>query len=66
MEGLIALIIIISIIYWGAAIFLTISGTIILVKNKDESRKTEGISKLIVGIIMLIIGGSFCGPFINV
>lgn len=60
------LIVIISIVYWSLSFYLLIKGLIILFKNKDESRKTEGISKLILGIIMLIIGGSFCGPFINI
>lgn len=65
MDGLIALLIILTVVYWGATIYLIISGTLILTRKKFNHKKSEGISKLIIGIIMLIIGGSICGPLIN-
>ena len=41
--------------YWILALFLLIKGLVQM--NKDKSK---GLTKLIIGVIMLIIGGGFC------
>ena len=41
--------------YWILALFLLIKG--LFQMNKDKSK---GLTKLIIGVIMLIIGGGFC------
>ena len=41
--------------YWILALFLLIKGLFQI--NKDESK---GLTKLIIGVIMLVIGGGFC------
>ena len=41
--------------YWILALFLLIKGLFQI--NKDESK---GLTKLIIGMIMLVIGGGFC------
>lgn len=49
--GLIALVV----SYWIIALILLIKGLIQM--NQD---KNKGLTKLIIGVIMLIIGGGFC------
>jgi uncharacterized membrane protein (Fun14 family) len=49
--GLIALVV----GYWILALFLLIKGLFQI--NKDKSK---GLTKLIIGVIMLVIGGGFC------
>lgn len=41
--------------YWILALFLLIKG--LFQMNKDKSK---GLTKLIIGVIMLVIGGGFC------
>ena len=41
--------------YWIFALFLLIKGLFQI--NKDKSK---GLTKLIIGVIMLVIGGGFC------
>ena len=41
--------------YWILALFLLIKGLFQI--NKDKSK---GLTKLIIGVIMLVIGGGFC------
>ena len=41
--------------YWILALFLLIKGLFQI--NKDKSK---GLTKLIIGVIMLVIGGEFC------
>ncbi len=41
--------------YWILALFLLIKG--LFQMNKDKSK---GLTKLIIGVIMLVIGGRFC------
>lgn len=41
--------------YWILALFLLIKGLFLM--NKDKSK---GLTKLIIGVIMLVIGGGFC------
>lgn len=41
--------------YWILALFLLIKGLFQI--NKDKSK---GLTKLIIGMIMLVIGGGFC------
>lgn len=41
--------------YWILALFLLIKG--LFQMNKDKSK---GLTKLITGVIMLVIGGGFC------
>ena len=41
--------------YWILALFLLIKGLFQI--NKDKSK---GLTKLITGVIMLVIGGGFC------
>ena len=41
--------------YWILALFLLIKG--LFQMNKDKS---TGLTKLIIGVIMLVIGGGFC------
>lgn len=41
--------------YWILALFLLIKG--LFQMNKDKSK---GLTKLIIGVIILVIGGGFC------
>ena len=41
--------------YWILALFLLIKG--LFQMNKDKSK---GLTTLIIGVIMLVIGGGFC------
>jgi len=41
--------------YWILALFLLIKGLFQMNKNKSK-----GLTKLIIGVIMLVIGGGFC------
>ena len=41
--------------YWILALFLLIKG--LFQMNKEKSK---GLTKLIIGVIMLVIGGGFC------
>ena len=41
--------------YWILALFLLIK--VLFQINKDKSK---GLTKLIIGVIMLVIGGGFC------
>lgn len=41
--------------YWILALFLLIKG--LFQMNNDKSK---GLTKLIIGVIMLVIGGGFC------
>ena len=41
--------------YWILALFLLIKG--LFQMNKDKSK---GLTKLIIGVIMQVIGGGFC------
>lgn len=56
MEGVIIFGLIALVIgYWILALFLLIKGLFQI--NKDKSK---GLTKLIIGVIMLVIGGGFC------
>ena len=41
--------------YWILALFLLIKGLFQISKDKSK-----GLTKLIIGVIMLVIGGGFC------
>lgn len=56
MEGVIIFGLIALVVgYWILALFLLIKGLFQI--NKDKSK---GLTKLIIGVIMLVIGGGFC------
>ena len=56
MEGVIIFGLIALVVgYWILALFLLIKG--LFQMNKDKSK---GLTKLIIGVIMLVIGGGFC------
>ena len=57
MEGVMIIVLIALVAgYWILALFLLIKG---LLQLKSDRKK--GLTKLIIGLIMLIIGGGFCG-----
>lgn len=56
MEGVIIFGLIALVVgYWILALFLLIKGLFQI--NKDKSK---GLTKLIIGVIMLVFGGGFC------
>lgn len=66
MLGIIVLLIVLTAAYWISALVLFISG-IYLQRNAElEERKNVGKTRMIIGAIMLIIGGAFCGTILNV
>ena len=66
MVGVIILLIVLISAYWISALVLLISGIYLQRKAESEERKNVGKTRMIIGIIMLIIGGAFCGTILNV
>ncbi|GGP03493.1 hypothetical protein GCM10010992_12110 [Cloacibacterium rupense] len=66
MVGVIILLIVLISAYWVSALVLLISGIYLQRKAESEERKNVGKTRMIIGIIVLIIGGAFCGTILNV
>lgn len=65
MEGIIILLLVLTAAYWLSALVLLISGIYLQRNAKLEERKNVGKTRMIIGAIMLIIGGAFCGTILN-
>lgn len=66
MDGVIILLLVLTAAYWLSALVFFISGIYLQRNEKLEERKNVGKTRMIIGIIMLIIGGAFCGTILNV
>lgn len=65
MDGVIILLLVLTAAYWLSALVFFISGIYLQRNAKLEERKNVGKTRMIIGAIMLIIGGAFCGTILN-